>query len=149
MKTKTEEKNTPKKKTAKKKAATKTAAPPNPLAAGVRKKQGVWVFSTGEPVTHAQMERLRRSIYRDREDRWMGKPRRAQILLPEDLLREIDALVGPRGRSAFLVETLHKEVRRRRLLQFLESKEPAWKDRDHPDLAAESRKWVRKMRAET
>ena len=38
--------------------------------------------------------------------------RRAHVLLPEDLLREIDAIVGPRGRSAFLVETARNEVRR-------------------------------------
>ena len=47
------------------------------------------------------------------------------------LLREIDSLVGPRGRSAFLVETARNEVRRQKLLQFLESKtgNSAWKDR--------------------
>jgi hypothetical protein len=75
-------------------------------------------------------------------------PRRAHILLPEDLLREIDALVGPRGRSAFLVETARNEVRRHRLLQFLESKEPAWKDDNHPELAGGAGNWVRKLRAE-
>jgi hypothetical protein len=34
-----------------------------------------------------------------------NRNRRAHILLPEDLAREIDALVGSRVRSAFLVET--------------------------------------------
>ena len=37
---------------------------------------------------------------------------RAHVLLPEDLVREIDAIVGPRGRSAFLVETAREEIRR-------------------------------------
>jgi len=144
MKSKTEAKNT-----AKKETATKTATPPKALPAGLHKKRGVWVFSTGEPITHAQMERNRRSIQRERENRWMGKPRRAHILLPEDLLRDIDALVGPRGRSAFLLETARNEVRRRRLLQFLQSDEPAWNERDHPELAAGAGKWVRKLRTET
>jgi hypothetical protein len=76
-------------------------------------------------------------------------PRRAHIVLPEDLLREIDALVGPRGRSAFLVETARKEVRRHRLLQFLQSKDPAWKDKDHPELVAGAGNWVRQLRAES
>jgi hypothetical protein len=76
-------------------------------------------------------------------------PKRAHILLPEDLLREIDTLVGPRGRSAFLVETARNEVRRHRLLQFLQSKDLAWKDEDHPELAARSGTWVRKVRAES
>jgi hypothetical protein len=76
-------------------------------------------------------------------------PRRAHILLPEDLLREIDALVGPRGRSAFLVETARNEVRRHRLLQFLENKDPVWKDADHPELASGAGNWVRKLRAQS
>jgi hypothetical protein len=74
--------------------------------------------------------------------------RRAHILLPEDLLQEIDALVGPRGRSAFLVETARNEVRRHRLLQFLQSKDPAWKDENHPELADGAGIWVRKLRTE-
>jgi hypothetical protein len=75
-------------------------------------------------------------------------PRRAHIFLPEDLLREIDAIVGPRGRSAFLVETARNEVRRHRLLQFLQGKEPAWKDENHPELAGGAGNWVRKLRVE-
>ena len=76
-------------------------------------------------------------------------PRRAHIVLPEDLLLEIDALVGPRGRSAFLVETARNEVRRHRLLQFLQSTDPAWKDQNHPELAAGADKWVRNLRVES
>jgi hypothetical protein len=73
---------------------------------------------------------------------------RAHILLPDDLLQEIDALVGPRGRSSFLVETARNEVRRRKLLQYLEGETPAWKDEDHPELANGSASWVRKLRKE-
>jgi hypothetical protein len=77
--------------------------------------------------------------------------RRAHVLLPDDLLQEIDALVGPRGRSSFLVETARNEVRRQRLLQFLESGSPAWKDtdKDHPELARSAAVWVRKVRMES
>ena len=80
--------------------------------------------------------------------------KRAHVLLPDDLLREIDLLVGPRGRSAFLVETARTEVRRQRLLQFLEGKGPAgkdaaWRDADHPELAEGADVWVRKLRAES
>ena len=74
--------------------------------------------------------------------------RRAHVLLTEDLLEEIDALVGPRGRSAFLVETARNEVRRQKLLQFLESKRPAWQDHDHPDLKEGTAHWVRRLRSE-
>jgi hypothetical protein len=74
---------------------------------------------------------------------------RTHVLLPEDLVREIDALVGPRGRSAFLVETARDAVRRKKLLEFLNSDEPAWKDEDHPELAEGAAEWVRKLRAES
>lgn len=74
---------------------------------------------------------------------------RTHVLLPEDLVRDIDALVGPRGRSAFIVETARNEVRRKKLLDFLSSDEPAWKDENHPELADGAAKWVRKLRAES
>jgi len=74
------------------------------------------------------------------------KTKRAHILLPHDHVREIDAIVGPRGRSAFLVETAREAVRRRKLLRFLETDEPVWKDSDHPELAKAARAWVRNLR---
>ncbi len=73
---------------------------------------------------------------------------RAHVLLPEDLVREIDAIVGPRGRSAFLVETARNEIRRRRLLKVLESDEPVWKTENHAD-AVDSATWVRNLRDES
>ncbi len=73
---------------------------------------------------------------------------RAHIVLPETLVQHIDALVGPRGRSAFLVECAEAEVRRRRLLQFLQDDTPAWKDEDHPELANGTYAWVRSLRQE-
>ena len=75
--------------------------------------------------------------------------KRAHVLLPEDLLREIAALVGPRGRSSFLVETARQEVRRQKLLRFLKSEERAWKSEDHPELAGGAASWVRQLRTES
>jgi hypothetical protein len=77
------------------------------------------------------------------------KTKRAHILLPQDLVREIDAIVGPRGRSAFLVETAREAVRRKKLLRFLESDKPGWNDGDHPELAAGAGAWVRELRQES
>jgi hypothetical protein len=71
---------------------------------------------------------------------------RAHILLPEDLISEIDALVGPRRRSAFLVETARAELRRRKLLQLLSSDEPAWKEEDHPEIGLDASTWVAALR---
>lgn len=74
--------------------------------------------------------------------------RRAHVLLPDDLLADIDALVGPRGRTAFLTQVLRQEVDRRRLLQFLSSPEPILKDEDYPEFRDGADAWVRRMREE-
>ena len=71
---------------------------------------------------------------------------RAHVVLPGELVDEIDALVGPQHRSAFLVETARTELKRRRLLAFLQSDEVAWKDENHPELADGTEAWVRKLR---
>jgi hypothetical protein len=73
---------------------------------------------------------------------------RAHIVLPDDLIAEIDAVVGPRGRSAFLVETARAELRRRRLLAFLRDDQPAWRGSEHAELASGSGAWVKHLRAE-
>jgi hypothetical protein len=40
-------------------------------------------------------------------------------------------------------------LRRKKLLSFLESTEPAWKDENHPELKDGAAAWVRKLRAES
>jgi hypothetical protein len=77
------------------------------------------------------------------------KRKRTHILLPQALIREIDRMVGPRGRSAFLVETAQEAVKRRKLLQFLENDEQAWKDGAHPEMSGGSAVWVKKLRKES
>lgn len=74
--------------------------------------------------------------------------RAISISFPDELIAEIDALVGSRGRSAFLEQAARSEVRRLKLLGFLESKYPAWKDEDHPEIRVGTAKWIRKVRAE-
>ena len=73
---------------------------------------------------------------------------RTHIVLPQELIAEIDAAVGPRGRSAFLVETARAELRRRRLLAFLRDEQPTWKEREHPELAAGAGAWVKRLRSQ-
>ena len=41
---------------------------------------------------------------------------RTHVVLPQALIKEIDAVVGPRGGGAFLVETARAELTRRQLL---------------------------------
>ena len=46
-------------------------------------------------------------------------------------------------------EEAEKQLRRQRLLVFLNSNEPAWRDEDHPDIVAVgAAEWVRTMRNE-
>jgi len=77
------------------------------------------------------------------------KSKRAHILLPHDLVKEIDSIVGPRGRSAFLVETAREAVRRKKLLRFLDSDAPSWSDADHPELRRSAAEFVRGLRQES
>jgi hypothetical protein len=74
--------------------------------------------------------------------------RRAHVVLPEDLVEEIDRAVGARKRSAFLADLARRELKRRRLLEILAHPDPIWKDEDHPELADGSDAWVRRLRAE-
>ena len=90
-----------------------------------------------------------RTLVRHTNDTHTMPTRRAHVILPDDLLQEIDALVGPRGRSAFLLETARSEVQRQKLLRFLESGKPAWNDDRHPELSKGSAAWVRKLRRES
>jgi len=77
------------------------------------------------------------------------KTKRAHIWLPQDLLNEIDDIVGPWGRSSFLLETAREAVKRRKLLQFLEGGDVAREDVNHPELAKGTRQWVRGLRQES
>ena len=49
--------------------------------------------------------------------------------------------------APFVVEIVRRELRRRKLLSFLESDEPAWKADDHPEIGENSAEWIRSIRA--
>ena len=73
---------------------------------------------------------------------------RAHVVLPDDLVEEIDRLVGKRRRSAFIAEAARDRVRREGLLLALKETAGILKAEDHPEWA-DSRKvaaWVRKQR---
>jgi hypothetical protein len=75
--------------------------------------------------------------------------RRAHVVLPDELVKQIDRIVGSRGRSAFLADLARREIRRRHLLEVFKTEAPIWKDEDHPELKEGAAEWVRKMRAES
>ena len=72
---------------------------------------------------------------------------RAHVVLPDKLAKEIDKIAGPRGRSAFLVESAEREIRRLKLLAFLEDSDPAWQPEEHPEITTSgTAAWVRNQR---
>jgi hypothetical protein len=72
--------------------------------------------------------------------------KRTHVVLSEQLVKDIDSLVGSRQRSAFLTQAAEKELMRLRQLRALEAAAGAWKDKDHPELKQGAAKWVEKLR---
>ena len=75
--------------------------------------------------------------------------RRAHVVLPEEVVEQIDELVGARGRSEFIAKAAVLELKRMRQLKAIEEARGSWKDKDHPELAGGSARWVRKLRRES
>jgi hypothetical protein len=75
--------------------------------------------------------------------------RRAHVILPIDVVADIDKLVGKRGRSAFLTEVARDEIQRRQQRNALRAAKGAWKDDDHPELKDGAEAWVNQMRSES
>ncbi len=74
---------------------------------------------------------------------------RTNLLLPEELVKDVDHFAGPRGRSRYVAEALEAKLRRDRLSEAIESTAGVWKD--HPlfptdELVVE---WVRAGRVQT
>ena len=69
-----------------------------------------------------------------------------QIVLPADLLQEIDELVGISARTEFITDLARREVHRLRLLQFLGEKPPGWDLEKHPELKDGAAQWVESIR---
>src|SRR5437870_1262453 len=74
--------------------------------------------------------------------------KRTHIVIPQQLVAEIDTLVGKRGRSTFLTQAAEKELMRLRQMKALESAAGSWLDKDHPELKQGAAKWVKKLRKE-
>lgn len=72
--------------------------------------------------------------------------KRTHVVIPESLVRTIDALVGKRRRSAFIADAARREVERRELLAALETTAGSWKDKNHPELKAGAAAWVARRR---
>jgi metal-responsive CopG/Arc/MetJ family transcriptional regulator len=73
--------------------------------------------------------------------------RRTHVVLSEQLVKEIDTLVGSRQRSEFIALAVERELVRRRQIKALDQL-VAWDEKDHPELKQGAAKYVRKLRRE-
>jgi hypothetical protein len=76
------------------------------------------------------------------------KIKRTHVIISDQLVREIDSVVGSRQRSKFLSQAAERELMRLRQLKALDAASGSWKDADHPELKQGSVKWVKKLRQE-
>ncbi len=74
--------------------------------------------------------------------------KRTHIVIPGQLVSQIDQVVGKRGRSGFLVQAAEKELQRLRQIKALEMAAGTWSEKDHPELKPGASTWVKKMRQE-
>lgn len=77
--------------------------------------------------------------------------RRVHVVIPEDLLQEVDALVGPRRRSEFFIDAAREKVARERLRRVAHELAGSLKDEDISgwETPEATSAWVRSLRAES
>lgn len=73
---------------------------------------------------------------------------RAHVLLPDDLMEELDRRAGKRGRSRLIEEVMRDWLRRQRLLAALRDFQGAFADDPVPGWE-DPVGWVRQIRAES
>jgi len=59
---------------------------------------------------------------------------KAHLVIPLDILQEVDQIAGKRKRSLFIAEATREKLQRGRFLKTLEETQGAWSDKNHPDL---------------
>lgn len=79
----------------------------------------------------------------------LTKKAKAHLIIPEELLKSIDKLVGRRKRSEFITRATKKEMKRIQLQEALEKAAGLWKDENYPELKQKGTyQWVRDLRKE-
>jgi len=78
----------------------------------------------------------------------MATKKRTHVVVPEELMEEIDRLLGKRKRSQFITQAVRKEIQRLNFLKAIRETSGAWKDEDHPEFKKGVNNWVRSLREE-
>ena len=76
---------------------------------------------------------------------------RAHVILPEDLVKSVDAHAGKGKRSRFIEEAIREKLRKEILLSALEATAGALSAEDHPhwDTPEKVASWVRESRKQS
>ena len=76
---------------------------------------------------------------------------RTNLLLPKELVEEVDHFAGARGRSRYVAEALRARLKRDRLGEMIEKTAGVLRPEDYPEWATSEKvvAWVRARRAET
>ena len=74
---------------------------------------------------------------------------RTNLLLPKELVAEVDRFAGPRGRSRFVTEALSERLRRERMREAFEAAAGSLDPADYPHWSSSEKvvEWVRQLRA--
>jgi hypothetical protein len=76
---------------------------------------------------------------------------RTNLLLPKELVDEVDHIAGPRGRSRYVAEALRARLRRDRLRGVVNRTTGVLRPENYPDWSTSEQvvEWVRARRSET
>jgi len=75
-------------------------------------------------------------------------PKRAHVVMPEELLEEIDRHVGKRGRSRFLQDAARAQLKRLKQIRSLGRAAGSWSRESHPELKRGAAAYIRTIRRE-
>lgn len=75
--------------------------------------------------------------------------RQANFTLPEDVLKELKALVPKGEQSKVVGEALRNELKRLKFKKALQDSFGSWKSEQHPELAKGTRSFIRSVRQST
>lgn len=64
--------------------------------------------------------------------------RRTNIILPEELVEEVDRVAGKRKRSWFIAQAIQGKLAKIKFEQALAQAAGAWSDENHPDLRTQA-----------
>ena len=73
---------------------------------------------------------------------------RTNLTLPEDLLRDVDAVAGPRGRSRYVAEAVRQRLKRDRLRRAVEESAGIFRGTTGELSRAGVTEWIDRLRAD-